>query len=119
MAAAGFAGEDRQLVAYQLTAAACENRRAFDKAWPLLLALAGGKSSDAAALWQHAVEDRDAALGSRMGRAQSEADFGDDAGAEEEVSAESIGKTAFPDVALARDAKPVSPGAARKTVDQN
>jgi hypothetical protein len=39
--------------------------------------------------------------------------------AEGEVSAESIGKTAFPGVALARDAKPLSPGAAGKTVDQN
>src|SRR5208282_1512584 len=51
----------------------------------------------------------DAALGSRIGRAQSEADFDDDAGAEGEVSAESIGKTAFPGVGLAQDAKPVSP----------
>jgi hypothetical protein len=35
-----------------------------------------------------------------------------------ELSAESIGKMAFPGVALARDAKPVSPGAAGKIVDQ-
>jgi hypothetical protein len=39
--------------------------------------------------------------------------------AEGEVSAESIGKTAFPGVALARDAKPLSPGTAGKTVDQS
>jgi len=36
--------------------------------------------------------------------------------AEGEVSAESIGKTAFPGVALARDAKPLCPGATGKTV---
>ena len=40
-------------------------------------------------------------------------------GTQAEVSPESIRKTAFPGVALARDAKPLSPGAAGKTVDQS
>ena len=38
---------------------------------------------------------------------------------EGEVSAESIGKTAFLGVAWPRDAKPTPPGAAGSTVDQN
>ena len=38
---------------------------------------------------------------------------------EGEVSAESIGQTAFPGVASPRDAKPTHPGAAGGTVDQN
>jgi hypothetical protein len=38
---------------------------------------------------------------------------------EGEVSAESIGQTAFPGVAWPRDAKPTHPGAAGGTVDQN
>ena len=38
---------------------------------------------------------------------------------EGEVSAESIGQTAFPGVASPRDAKPTYPGAAGGTVDQN
>ena len=38
---------------------------------------------------------------------------------EGEVSAESIGQTAFPGVAPPRDANPTHPGAAGGTVDQN
>ena len=38
---------------------------------------------------------------------------------EGEVSAESIGQTAFPGVAPPRDAKPTHTGAAGGTVDQN
>src|ERR1039458_4101288 len=37
-----------------------KNRRAFDKACPVLLVAAGGESSDAPALRKHAAEDRDA-----------------------------------------------------------
>ncbi len=55
------------------------HRRPIDQARPLLLVASGGESSDAAALWQHAAKDRDAAVGSRIGRAQSEADFDDNA----------------------------------------
>ena len=39
-----------------------EDRRAFDQACPLLLAPAGGESSDAAAIWWLAAEDRGAAV---------------------------------------------------------
>ena len=53
---------DRQLVADQLAATVGEDRRAFDQACPLLLAPAGGESSDAAAIWWHAAEDRGAAV---------------------------------------------------------
>jgi hypothetical protein len=69
----------------QLAAAAGENRRAVNKARPLLLAAPGGESSDAAAVWRHAAEDCHAAGASRTGYPQSAADFDDDMG-EGEVS---------------------------------
>jgi hypothetical protein len=71
VAATGAAQGDRQLVADQSSAAAGENRRALDKARPLLLAAAGGESPDAAAVWRHAAEDSDAADASRIGCPQS------------------------------------------------
>src|ERR1019366_4193000 len=76
LAAAGAADEDRHLVADQLAAAAGENRRTFDKACPVLLVAAGGESSYAPALRKHAAQDRDVTVASRIGRAQSGADFG-------------------------------------------
>jgi hypothetical protein len=56
MAAAGAARADREVVANQLAAAAGENRRAFNQARTLLLAVAGGEPSDAAAFREHAAE---------------------------------------------------------------
>src|ERR1035437_3777746 len=67
VAAAGVAGAGRHLVADQLAAAPGEDRRAVDQACPVLLAPAGGESSDAAALRKHAAEDRDAAVASGIG----------------------------------------------------
>jgi hypothetical protein len=60
VAAGGAATANRRLVADQLAAAVGENRRAFDKACPLLLVAACGEPSDAPALWKHAAKDRDA-----------------------------------------------------------
>src|ERR1035437_8298340 len=67
MAAAGAARADREVVADQLAAAPGETRRAFNQACALLLAAAGGESSDAAAVWLHAAEDRGAAVGRGIG----------------------------------------------------
>jgi hypothetical protein len=77
MAAAGAARADREVVANQLAAAAGENRRAFNQARTLLLAVAGGEPSDAAAFREHAAENCDAAVASRIGGLQSTANFGD------------------------------------------
>ncbi len=78
VAAAGAAGTGRQLVAEQPAAAAYENRRAVDKARPLLLAAAGGESSDAAAVWSHGAHDCHAAGAGGIGGREIGADFGDD-----------------------------------------
>ena len=92
MATAGSARADREVVANQLAAAAGENRRAFNKACTLLLAVAGGESSDAAVLREHAAENRDAAVTSGIVRVQSATDCDGDAVAEGNVSAESSKK---------------------------
>jgi hypothetical protein len=55
---------------------------------PLLLVAAGGESPDAAALRQHAAQDRDAARAGGIRRAQSGADLNDDAEAKGAVSAQ-------------------------------
>ena len=52
-------------------------RRALNKACTLLLAVAGGEPSDAAAFREHAAENCDAAVASRIGGLQSTANFGD------------------------------------------
>ena len=53
-----------------------------------------------AAVWKHAAEDRGAAIARGIGDPQGGADFGDAGGWREgELSAESIGKTAFSGVA--------------------
>jgi hypothetical protein len=51
-----------------------KNRRMFNKACTLLLAVVGGESSDAAALREHAAENRDAAVASGVVRVQSATD---------------------------------------------
>ena len=51
----------RREVATASEVAAGENQRTTDQACPVLLVAAGGGSSDATALWQHALEDRGAA----------------------------------------------------------
>jgi len=68
VAAAGAADAGCHLVADQLAAAAGENRRAFDKACPVLLVAAGRESSHAPALRKHAAEDRGAAVAGGMRR---------------------------------------------------
>jgi hypothetical protein len=60
-AAAHAAEENRPLVADKLAGAASENRREAGQARPLLLAAAGGESPHAAAVWEHAAQDRGAA----------------------------------------------------------
>ena len=117
--AAGAADEGRHLVADQLAAATGENRRTLDQARTLLLAAAGGEPSDPAAVCRHAAEDRSAAVAGGIRRAQSGADFDDDARAQGKVSAEPFGKRASPGVACPADAKSAPPGAAGNSVDQN
>src|SRR5208283_1277740 len=119
LAATGATGADWQLVADQLATAVGEDRRPFDKARPLLLAAAGGEPSDAAAVCRHAAEDRGAAVAGRIVRVQRGANFDDDAGAQEKVSAEPFGKRVSPGVACPPDAKPAPPGAAGNPVDQH
>jgi hypothetical protein len=75
MAAAGAASTDRQLVADQLAAAAGENRRPIGEACPILLAAAGGESSDTANIWGDAAEDCSAAGTGGIEGSQSTADF--------------------------------------------
>src|ERR1700694_2642886 len=61
LAAARAAEENRRLVADKLAAAAGENRQEAGQARPILLAVAGRKSPHAAAVWEHAAQDRGAA----------------------------------------------------------
>ncbi len=119
MATAGSARADREVVANQLAAAAGENRRAFNKACTLLLAVAGGESSDAAALREHAAENRDAAVTSGIVRVQSATDCDGDAVAEGNVSAESSEKMISTAVADPPDVKPAPPRTTGNTADQN
>jgi len=46
------------------------------------MAVAGGKSSDAATLRKHAVQDRGTTISNGVGELQSGADFGDEGGRE-------------------------------------
>jgi hypothetical protein len=85
----------------------------------LLLAVAGGESSDAAALREHAAENRDAAVTSGIVRVQSATDCDGDVVAEGNVSAESSEKMISPAVADPPDVKPSPPGAAGNTVNEN
>jgi len=64
-------GTGRQLVADQLAAAAGESRRTVDKARPVLRVAAGGESSDAEALWEHAAQDRDGGVAGGIGAPRS------------------------------------------------
>ncbi len=50
------------------------------------------ESSDAAALWEHAAQGRDAGVASRIGGPRSAADFGDEIGGGRSVSDNSVGK---------------------------
>src|ERR1019366_69665 len=60
VAAAGIAQANRELVADQLAAAAGEDGRTAGEACPLLLAIVGGRTSDAAAVRGDAGADRQA-----------------------------------------------------------
>jgi hypothetical protein len=77
-----------------------------------LLVAVGRGASDAAAVRRHAGEDRGAAVAGGIRRAQSGADFDDDAGAQGKVSAKSIDRTAFSAAGRPPDAKPPPSGAA-------
>ena len=66
VAAPGAAEEDRQVVADQLAAAAGEDGRAAGEARPLLLAPAGGESSEAPPVRVDGAADRVAALACRV-----------------------------------------------------
>jgi hypothetical protein len=106
------------LVTDQLAAAVGEDRRPIDKACPLLLAAVSREPSDAAAVCGHAAENRGATVAGAIRRVQSGADLDNDAGAQEEVSAEPFGERPAPGVAFQSDAKPAPPGAAGNTGDQ-
>ena len=66
-ASAGAAQKNRQLVTDEFAAATGQNRRTFDQARQVLLAAAGGESSDAAAVWKHAAKDRGVTIASGIG----------------------------------------------------
>src|SRR5271167_397656 len=95
LAAAGAAKGDQQLVANQLAAASGQDRRAPDKARPLLLAAAGGESPDAAAIWRHAGQGGGVAIAGGIGAGPSRADFGDHKGGRRKVCAQAVGQTIF------------------------
>jgi hypothetical protein len=80
VAAAGAAGADREVVAHQLAAAAGENRRAFNQARTILLAIAGGEPPDETALWEHAAKDRGVTVAGGIRRMQRGANIDDGAG---------------------------------------
>jgi len=56
-----LAQANQELVADQLATAAGEDGQAIDKARPLLLAAFSREPPNAAAVWEHALEDREAA----------------------------------------------------------
>ena len=64
MAAAGVAQANRELVADQFAAAAGQDGGTAGKTCALLLATAGGRASDAAAVWEHGGTDCGAAVAS-------------------------------------------------------
>ena len=80
---------------------------------------AGGESPDAAALRHHAAEDRDAARAGGISRAQSGADFDDDAEAKEQCLRNRAKKGLFQGVACPPEAKTAPLGVAGNTVDRN
>ena len=66
----------------------------LDPTCALLLVAVGRGTSDPAAVCRHAAEDRGAAVAGGIRRAQGGANFGDDAGAQAEVSENSVGEAA-------------------------
>ena len=66
MAAAGAAEANRNVVINQFAAAAGEDGRAAGKACPLLLAIVGGKPSDATPVRKHAAAHGGSAAASRV-----------------------------------------------------
>ena len=60
VAAAGVTKANRELVAHEFTATTGEDRRTAGETCPLLLALAGGRTSDSAAVRSDAGPDRTA-----------------------------------------------------------
>jgi hypothetical protein len=89
-----------------------------DQARTFLLVAPGGEPSVAAVVWRHTAQDCDTAVASGIGglRGGSRSRLSCRDG---EVSAKSMGKTAFLGVEWPRDAKPTHPGAAGSAVDQN
>ena len=61
VATAGPAAEGRTLVLDEYPAAIGQDRWPLGETRPVLLAIVGGESSDAAAVWKHGTADRSAA----------------------------------------------------------
>src|SRR6202022_3122597 len=78
--AVGAADEGRHLVANQLAAAVGEDRRTAHPTCALLLVAVGRGAPDAAIVWWHAAEDRNAVGAGGIRRAQRGANFDDAAG---------------------------------------
>ena len=112
------AGADWQLVAYELAAAAGENRRPFAQARPLLLVVARGESPDAAAVCRYATEDRGVAGTGGIRRAQSGANFDDDARAKAKASVGTVRKKGTSGRCVPIRCETCPSGAAGNAVDQ-
>jgi len=70
VAAAGTAQENRELVTDKFTATTGEDRRTAGETCSLFLALAGGRTSDAAALWEYGAADRGAVASGGIAEAE-------------------------------------------------
>ena len=77
----------------------------------LLLVAVGRGASDPAVVCRHAAKDRGAAVAGGIRRAQRGANFDDDAGAQAEVSENSVGESAVSGILCQREAEPVCCGA--------
>ena len=119
MAAAGAARADREVVAHQLAAAVGEDRWTAHPTCALLLVAAGRRASDAAVVCRHAAEDRGATVAGRMRRAQSGADFGDDAEAQVEVCENLVGEAAVSGILCQREAELARCGGVESPFDSN
>jgi len=78
----------------ETAAPAGENRRTAGKTGPVLLVAFGVGSSDVAAVWGHAGQDRSPILSSGVGEPPTGSDFSDERAREGKVSEESLGRAA-------------------------
>jgi hypothetical protein len=96
--------ESEQTVA--MTPLSCHRFRAdAHPTCALLLVAAGRRASDAAVVCRYAAEDRGAAVAGRIRRAQSRADFGDDAEAQVEVCENLVGEATVSGIFCQREAE--------------